>query len=69
MANKLYNGIFNYQGEKHDEWVRAASEAQAFRLLTARLGTKLNTTAYAVRQYFNGREQSYTIREEKEDGK
>lgn len=66
MASKLYQGLFNYQGEQIEEWVRAESEAQAFRLLTARIGMAKEKTAYTVRQYFNGKEQSYEIKEIKE---
>ena len=73
MSDKqaLYQGTFNWKGEVHEEWVRAYSLDQAFRLLTARLGVKLNKTAYTIRQYYqgDGKAQSYTIKEVKEDGK
>jgi hypothetical protein len=62
----LYQGIFNWKGEHYDDWVRAHSKDQAFRLLTARLSTALNTTAFTVRQYFTQKAHSYEIKEIKE---
>ena len=64
----LYSGTFNYKGERKEDFVRAYSKDQAFRILTARLSVDLNTTAYVVRQYFTQKAQSYEIKEVKEDG-
>jgi hypothetical protein len=64
----LYQGFFNWKGETHEEWVRAYSKGQAFRLLTARLSVTLNTTAFTVRQYFTQKANSDEIKEVKEDG-
>lgn len=69
QGKTLYNGIFNYKGSRKEDFVRAYSIEQAFRLLCARLSVDLNTTAYAVRQYFSQKAQSYEIKEVKEDGK
>ena len=62
---KLYHGIFNWSGQPIEEWVRATSEAQAFRLLCARIAVLKGRTAYSVRQRFAGK-ASYTIQEVKE---
>lgn len=62
---KLYRGLFNWSGQPIEEWVRATSEAQAFRLLCARIAVLKETTAYSVRQRFSGK-ATYTIQEVKE---
>lgn len=62
MSRKLYRGKFNWSGELIEEWVRADSETQAFRLLCARIGVLKGHTAYSVRQKFAGK-ASYTIQE------
>ena len=64
----LYQGTFNWKGEQYEEWVRAYSKDQAFRLLCARLGVTLNRTADSVRGYFLSKAHSYEIKEVKEDG-
>ncbi len=66
----LYKGTFNWKGEVKEEWVRAYSKDQAFRLMTLRIAVALgNKTHYDVRQYFESKAQSYDIEKVKEDGK
>ena len=64
----LYQGNFNWKGEQREEWVRAYSKDQAFRLLCARLSVTMNRTADSVRKYFLSKANSYEIKEVKEDG-
>ena len=64
----LYKGIFNYHGEKMEEWVRANSPDQAFRLMTARIGVASGKTAYSVRQYFDSKFDRFFIRKYTQNG-
>lgn len=63
---KLYKGEFNLSGEKHEEYVRAYSEEQAFRLLCTRLGALTGKTGSSVQIFFKNRPNSYDIEEVKE---
>jgi hypothetical protein len=65
----LYKGSFNWKGEKREEWVRAHSKDQAFRLMSARMAVALGKTSYDVRTYFLSKANSFDIQEVREDGK
>ena len=66
INKKLYQGIFNYQRQVVEEFVRASNEAQAYRLMTARLAARFNTTGFTIRQYFDGKRRNYEIIEVKD---
>ena len=62
----LYKGTFNISGELIEEFVRAYSKEQAFRLLCSRLGALHNKTGSSLQKYFIGKAHSYQIEEVKE---
>lgn len=66
MDKKLYQGTFNNRGEVLVEWVRAANESIAYKLLTARLGAQMGKTTTSVRLQFNGSKNNFEIKEVKE---
>ena len=63
---KLYRGKFNISGEVLEEYVRAYSKEQAFRLLCSRLGALHNKTGSSLQKYFIGKAHSYQIEEVEE---
>lgn len=68
-AKLLYHGKFNLHGQILEDWVRAYSKDQAFRLLCAHLSVQLQQTATSVRTYFERKPTAYEINVVKEDKK
>ena len=66
---KLYRGTFNYSREILEEWCRADSEAQAWRLLTARVAMQKDVTAYDARMRFPVGKNNHIIEEVKGERK
>ena len=63
QSKKLWQGLFMRSGHQYEEWCRATSEAEAFVLLCARVSIEMGTTSYSVRNWFQGKPNSYTIKE------
>jgi hypothetical protein len=64
-----YVGQFNWYGEVHKLSTNAPSKDAAYSIFTRVLAKKLRRIPSAIRAYFNGTKDNYTIREEARSGK
>lgn len=58
-----YKGIFNYQGEVHIIY-RYAPKGLEWKILTKAIAKILGVDHYSIRQYFSGRKDNFSIKEE-----
>jgi hypothetical protein len=61
---RRYLGKFNWYGEVHTLHANACSKDAAFMIFTTVLAKKFQRTRSAIKRYFNGTKDNYTIREE-----
>ncbi len=61
-----YIGTFNYQREIHTFRAAANNKSQAYNILTRVLAKKLGLLHSTITRYFNGDNDNFEIREEKQ---
>ena len=64
VRKHLWKGTFNWSGEVFTIYKRAHNESSAFQLMALEIAKRKSISAWAVRQYFNGKKDNFEVKEE-----
>ena len=63
VRKSLWKGTFNWSGEVFTIYKRAHNKSSAFQLMALEVAKRKSISAWAVRQYFNGSKDNFTVEE------